>query len=75
MHFFGNDGSIISYGNILMKFFYVNVNMLNLVSDQYEKDPLSNSFFNKFVNSTELTKNMKEKNSISFGCPLTFKRA
>ena len=46
---------------ILMNFFYVNVNMLNLVSDQYEKDPMSSSFFNKFVNSTELTKNMKEK--------------
>ena len=44
MHFLGNDGSIISHGNILMKFFYGNVNMLNLLSDQYEKDPMSSSF-------------------------------
>ena len=54
MHFLRNDGSIISHGTILMIFFHVNVNMLNLVS-------MSSCFFNKFVNSTELTKNMKEK--------------
>ena len=67
MHFLRNDGSIISHGNILMNFFHANVNMLNLVSDQYEKDHMSSSFFNKFVKSTELTKNMKEKTQAVLG--------